>query len=69
MIEFKRIKKDQVIKVLPLLLKVISKNDEFLLLWLFNSYLFNKKFTADKIPEEDLVYFKQMYLSYCLSET
>lgn len=54
--------------ILPILLKLLSKNDEYFLMILFNDYLFNKSFTKDKVLKEDLVILQQMYLGYCLSD-
>lgn len=51
----KKLKKSEVQDLAPHLLRVLSKNDEFLLMILFSKYVFPK----------DLVLQKSIFLGYC----
>ena len=49
----KKVNKTKVYEILPLLLKLLSKNDEYFLMILYSKYLFNKNFIKSlEIKEE-----------------
>ncbi|CDW73690.1 UNKNOWN [Stylonychia lemnae] len=68
LIENKKLKKAQVISILPYLLQIVSKDDQYFLMLLLSSYLFSEQFTNGKLLGNDQVLMQQMYLSYCISD-